>query len=309
MPFLYRFGRLTLTSDFAVSGLRRLRGVEGTVADITLSAERAAAPAAERIVFAWRGRYAMRLGTIGGDWLIDSALDGVFRLDRGLRRLWVYSAQRPPSAAAIDVLVRRVLPRMLAGRGATTLHAAAATAPGGKSVLLLGRSGAGKSTTAAALAIRPDWDVFSDDLSVLWDDVPPVAAPSATGVCLWEASRAGLGIDPALCHAMPGYDGKFRFEPPVAAKTDPAPLSAMVFLSRETDIDRPELSAMPRPEALVDALRQLILFDPSDREEHAAAAARLNRIFGALEVVRLRYPPRFDALPAVADAIGTLLNA
>ena len=257
------------------------------------------------MIFSWPGRYETRLGTIDDDWLIGSRFDGVFRVDRGIENVRYYSAESPPSAASVDVFVRRILPRLMAARGATTLHAAAA-ATGGAGVLLFGPSGAGKSTTTAALATMPEWDVFSDDLSILWDDPIPVVAPAATGVCVWQASQIGLGIDPDLCHAMPGYDGKVRFEPRVPHVTSPVPVRAFVFLERDADIAEPRLSEVNTAHGLIQAARQMTLFNPAapPADEHAPALARLGRIAAKVRMLRLSYPSRFDALPAVADVLA-----
>lgn len=308
----YRFGGMDIASTFAVVGLRSAAQTRASAhGNLKLCTDTGTAPLADRIVFAWPGRYATRLGTIGDDWLIDSALDGVFRLDRALTRIHIHSKGQDgvPSASAVDILVRRLLPRILAARGALSIHAAAAaTSDGG--VLLLGRSGAGKSTVTAALAATAGWDVFSDDLSIVPDGDSATVAPSATGVCVWEASRDGLGLDPAACRAMPGYDRKYRFEPPGQTRTEAAPLRALVFLARDPDCDRPELIPMKRADALVHAAQQVILFNPADAHaEQAAAIGRLARILAGARTVRLRYPARFDALPDVARALEGLLAA
>lgn len=305
MPFAYRFAGVPIRSNVALAGLRTDRGDDADKSRLDIHFELGPAPTADQHVFAWPGRYETRLGTIGDDWLIDSRFDGVFRVDRAISRVRLYSAETPPSAASVDVLVRRILPRLMAARGGTTIHAAAASTAGA-GLVLLGASGAGKSTTTAALATLPDWDVFSDDLSILWDDAVPVVAPAATGVCVWRASRDGLGVDPALCHEMPGYDGKFRFEPPVPLVTAAVPLRAFVFLARDSAIDAPRLTAINRAHALIEAARQVILFNPaaSPPEEHAGAIARLNRIAAGVQMLRLSYPSRFDALPAVAETLA-----
>lgn len=305
MTFAYRFAGVPLRSHVALAGLREDRGDDVAEHRLDISFEPGPAPSADQHIFAWPGRYETRLGTIGDDWLIGSRFDGVFRIDRAITRVRLYSAEMPPSAASVDVLVRRILPRLMAARGAATIHAAA-VATAGAGLLLLGASGAGKSTTTAALATLPEWDVFSDDLSIVWDGAVPLVAPAATGVCVWRASRDGLGIDPALCHAMPGYDGKFRFEPSVPLVTAAVPLRAFVFLARDPTIDAPRLTTMNRAHALIEAARQLTLFNPAapPSEEYAPAIARLNRIARGAKMLRLSYPSRFDALPAVAETLA-----
>lgn len=306
MAFAYCFAGVAIHADVALSGLRPLSSTDATSRGaLRFSCEYGPAPAPEQILFAWPGRYETRLGTIGDDWLIASRFDGVFRVNRAISTVRLVSAQTPPSAATIDVFVRRILPRLMAARGATTIHAAA-VATAGAGLLLLGASGAGKSTTTAALATMPDWDVFSDDLSILWDDERPCVAPAATGVCLWGASRDGLGIDPASCHAMPGYDGKFRLEPPGPDVTSAVPLRALVFLARDPAIAEPRLRAVSRQQGLVETARQRILFNPAapPSEERAPAFARLGRIVAGVDILRLEYPPRFDALPRVAELLA-----
>lgn len=311
MPFAYRFAGIQIRSTVALAGLRHdLDDSAGLGDPLRITFEPGPPPAPDQTLFAWPGRYETRLGTIEDDWLIDSRFDGVFRVDRAIRTVRIYSAGTIPSAASVDVLVRRILPRLMAARGATTIHAAA-VATGGAGMLLLGASGAGKSTTTAALATMPGWNVFSDDLSIVYDAPVPLVAPAATGVCVWRASQAGLGIDPALCQAMPGYDGKFRFEPPMPTVTAPVPVRAFVFLARDTTIDAPRLTAMNRAHGLIAAARQLILFNPAaaPSEEHAPAFDRLNRIAASVEMLQLAYPSRFDALPAVAETLASVVRA
>lgn len=303
LPFAYRFAGIEIYSEVAISDLRASDAAIPPLGDgLTISHEPGPPPAPERIVFAWPGRYAVRLGTIGDDWIITSRLDGAFRIDPAYRTLRLYSESNPPSPACIDVLVRRILPRLMVARGAMTIHAAA-VATQGAGILLLGASGAGKSTTTAALAAMPGWQVFSDDLSTVWEDAPPHLAPSAKGVCLWRPSVAGLALDPACCTAMPGYDGKFRFEPETPVVTAPVPLRALVFLAQDSEGTAPVLSPMARANAFVRASRNLTLFNRADAEERERAIARFSRIAAGLPMLRLSYPPRYDVFPAIADLL------
>ena len=196
------------------------------------------------------------------------------------------------------------LPRLLVGRGALTLHAAA-LAVQGSGVVLLGASGAGKSTMTGALAAMPGWEVFSDDQSILREGRPASVMPSATGVCLWHNSIAALGLDPACCTAMPGYDGKFRFHPATAPSVIPAPLRAFIFLERQQSAEQPTLTPCNRAEALIRAAQQLILFNPAAPQAagRARAIAQLSRIASGVEMLRLSYPSRYDALPEVAKLL------
>ena len=305
MPFAYRFAGIEIRSDIAISDLRVCATATLPHGDpLVIRHEAGPAPEADRHIHAWPGRYAVRLGMIGADWLITSRFDGAFRFDPEFRTLRLYSESDPPSPACIDILVRRVLPRLMMARGAITIHAAA-LASQGSGMLLLGRSGAGKSTMTAAFAAMPGWDVFSDDLSTIWEDEPPQLVPSATGVCLWEPSVTGLGLDPAHCIAMPGYDGKFRFNPDVPVVAAPVPLRAFVFLAQDAGCARPTLVPANRPEAFIRCVRQLSLFNQAEsaKPEREAAIARLGRIAAGVPMLRLSYPPRYDVFPAIADLL------
>jgi hypothetical protein len=298
LSFAYRFAGVEIDSEVAISDLRFSSMRTSTLGDLlSIRQEQGPPPNADHIVFAWPGRYGARLGTIDDDWMITSRLDGAFRIDPAYRTLRIYSER-----ACIDVLVRRILPRLMVARGAMTIHAAA-VATQGSGILLLGASGAGKSTTTAALAAMPGWDLFSDDLSTIWEGSPPQLAPSASGVCLWQPSVAGLALDPARCTAMPGYDGKFRFEPEAPPVITPVPLRAFVFLAQDPECRAPTLTPMIRANAFIRAIRQLNLFNPADAEQHEQAIARLSRIAAGLPMLRLSYPPRYDVFPAIADLL------
>ena len=306
MSFVYVFAGITVHSDFAISGLRQ-GAVEALTSNFGVLNVRHAQeprPNPDSILFAWPGRYATRLGLVGEDWLVDSAMDGVFRIDPSFSDIKVYSESDPPSAACMDVLVRRVLPRLMVARGALTIHAAT-VAIDGAAIALLGRSGAGKSTMTGALAAMPGWDMFSDDQSILWEGTPTLAMPSAAGVCLWQNSTDALGLNPADCMPMPGYDRKFRFHPRNATPLASAPLRAFVFLDRQQSTMQPTLSRCNRAEALILAAQQLIRFNPAspNATERANGIAKLSRIASAVEMLRLSYPSRFDALPDVANLL------
>src|ERR1700722_506057 len=61
-------------------------------------------------------------------------------------------------------LLTHILKRHL---GCIWIDAAALIAPNGKKVLIVGQSGAGKSTTTMALALRYGWKVLGEDLVLL----------------------------------------------------------------------------------------------------------------------------------------------
>ncbi|MBS7556513.1 hypothetical protein KHC23_23050 [Ancylobacter dichloromethanicus] len=150
--FLYRFGGQNVSSNVAVNGIRRAPTSSVTEIQVTFRSE--GPPFADRMLFSWGGRYDLRLETSGRLWRIGSRLDGTFLIEPDGRRIDVYCSRLPPPQEAMDILSRRVLPRVVTFSGRLAIHAAAVS-KNGAALLLLGASGAGKSTTAAYLGSGP----------------------------------------------------------------------------------------------------------------------------------------------------------
>lgn len=265
---------------------------------------------ADRFLFEWSGRYGLKLGQHGEDWLLASAFDGIFLIDRQVTTIRAYCAEMPPRQEFMDVLVRRIFPRIATLLGATAIHAAALGDRNG-GLLLLGASGAGKSTLTAALAHFSHWDILSEDISIVWNDGEPVLAPAATGVCVWPESQAALKLDPAFCSELPGYDGKLRYDRTGDHSLESPPLRGAVFLNRSVDCVAPRLDPMTRAESLIGAINQLIAFNPAApiRTGKALLVGRLNAILGAAPSYRLTYPGSYAALPAVTDLLREVVTA
>ncbi|MDB5581452.1 MAG: HprK rel HprK-related kinase [Bradyrhizobium sp.] len=300
---LYLFGGLAIGADVPLAGMRdAARAVDAH--PVRLAFRHGPAPSADREVFTWPGRYGMKLGVLGDAWHFSSKLDGVFIADRAIDRIDFHSSESSPTPAAVDVLTRRVLPRLAIATGALTVHGAALS-QGGGAILMFGASGAGKSTLTAALA-RAGWHIASDDLTILRPGADGATVhPGATGVCLWADTRAALALDPVRCFAMPGYDGKLRFEPEDAPTGEPVALRALVFLERNRDVAAPRLERMPIGEAVREATRQLIALDPT--APRIDAAHRLLQVMAGVTAVKLIYPSGYTTLPAVTDLLATLL--
>ena len=273
---------------------------------MTLDFEPGPSPIADRTLFRWNGRYKLQLGAVGQQWLITSAFDGAFLIDKSRCSIRVFVADRR-DPAWLDVFVRRVLPRIAILFGATAIHSAAA-AIDGRGLMLLGESGAGKSTTSAALGAA-GWDVLSDDISIVWHPDAPKVAPATTGMCVWPDSRLALGLDDAQCVAMPGYPGKMRFVPGNESNTALVPLDALVFLERGEG-DAPAISPISGAEAMTRASHQRIRFNPADpvATEMQATFAALWRIASITPCYRLSAPRDYGALPSVVELLRATLE-
>lgn len=258
-------------------------------------------------MFRWGGRYKLSLGTFGDQWLMASSFDGAFLIDVGRRTLRCVVRDRN-DAAWLDVLVRRVLPRVAILFGATAIHGAAVARHGG-ALLMLGESGAGKSTLSAALGLA-GWDVLSDDISILWDSAAPKAAPATTGICVWPDTRIALKLPEDRCVPMPGYDDKTRFVPGTDVGIVPITLKGLVFLARSPDVREPILDPISGAEAMGRTSQQRIRFNPTDPEgsEMLTTFAALGAIVRATPSYRLSYPKDYRALPETAERLRALVE-
>lgn len=305
----YRFGGLQLNSSIELDQLRPdYDSSLSAHAEIALDVETGAAPAFDEIICRWTGRYDLVLGRSGEDWLMSSKLDGVFLISEKNRSVRCFVTD-PAAPGWLDVLMRRVLPRVAILFGATAIHAAAVASAGG-GLLVLGGSGAGKSTLSAYL-LNTGWDVLSDDISLVWHPDTPELAPASTGVCVWEDSRRALNLADALCLPMPAYDGKVRFSPGTETAIAPVPLRALIFLARSNDVTEPKLTPLSGAQGLIGAAHQRIHFNPVDEGggETLRAFGPLSQIARAVPFYTLHYPARYDALPRTAAALRGILSA
>ncbi len=306
--YRYRYGGLKLESSEPLAQLREECEESGEAkASLSLDVMEGPLPTPDTILFRWNGRYGLSLGRVGERWLLTTSLDCAFLIDEARHTIsCVVRDRRDP--AWLDVLVRRILPRVAIRYGAVALHAAAA-AKGDHALLLLGASGAGKSTTSAALGAA-GWDVLSDDISILWDHDAPRVAPATTGICVWADSFAALALPPRQSTPMPGYLGKRRFVPGNETNTAPMPLNAIVLLERSANAREAHLVPVPPIEALGCSTRERIRFNPAETTgaELRATFAALSTMAQVTPCFRLFYPPDYGALPAIVEQLEGMLQ-
>ena len=134
-----------------------------------------------------------------------------------------------PDPAADPADVRRFalstpLAALCLQRGLPVLHAAALVGPSG-ATLICGDSAAGKSTLAAALALR-GWTLIADDLAPidLDDDFAPIVQPTGSRITLWPDAVGALGVE--IMDATEPGGAPARWAPEWVAIT-PTPVTAV----------------------------------------------------------------------------------
>ncbi|HVO58619.1 MAG TPA: hypothetical protein VMT51_13085 [Dongiaceae bacterium] len=316
MKHSYRTYGLTLQSDLPLTGLSAL---PDRPAPADLSVELSGMPAWACEAYALpvtrvRARpEAFALGEPGfslteyedGRYLQLSYADGTrFLLDDAATRLWGESG---PGLSHDDLCVYLLGPVMgfiARRRGKTPLHASAVSIQG-SAVAFFGEAGAGKSTTAAALALR-GWPVLSEDVCIVESEGAHFSVvPGYPRVCLWPDSVQMLLQRPdALPLIVQGWEK--RYLPLDGARAgfakESAPLSA-IFLLGNRENSAPRIESLSQREAILYLVQHTYmnwLLDPVQRAAEFDELASL-----VASVVCFRVTPSEDPalLPGMIDLI------
>src|SRR5262245_62128690 len=150
-----------------------------------------------------------------------------FAVSPGARRVVCRPRRGLPAATLRHLLLDQVLPLALSAER-LVLHASAVHVPGFGAVAFIGRTGRGKSTLAAALAL-PGCALLTDDCLVIGERGGRVSVwPSYPGVRLWADAAAALG-NPAPASALAHYTRKRRLpaDARLPFRSRPSPLRAL----------------------------------------------------------------------------------
>ena len=172
--------------------------------------------------------------------------------------------------------------------------------------MLLGSSGAGKSTMTAALALHLGWDIFSDDMSILADEGRHMVFPTVPGVSVWQQSQRALGLPAEDCRPLPHYEGKVWYSRTPAAAPPAQPLEAVILLSFDPNGGDIDCRRSSGPHVLIKLSSQLVAFNPRDTVAIAALFERVTRLVATIPVYALSYPRDYRALPDVVDTIRSI---
>lgn len=235
------------------------------------------------------------------------------------------------------LLLDQVLPLALSLQGRHALHATAVLTPAGVCAFT-GPAGAGKSTLAGSFLLG-GYPVVSDDCLALSAAGARVeATPAYPGLRLWEDSLQALGTRIGGTVAVAHYTSKKRVLPmPDAARPPdgPSPLARVYRVVRPEAANghgseqgnghgnghgpgganghavpgasgsaaAPRIEPLTPRDALVELVRSSFVLDVDDRETQLRLFRFLERVVERVPVRRLVVPDRFDALPAVREAI------
>jgi hypothetical protein len=192
--------------------------------------------------------------------------------------------------------------------GVTALHASAVSLFG-QAVALCGASQSGKSTTAAALALR--------GTPVLCDDVTPVhvvgdgfyVEPGYTHIGLWpDAVRNLLGTAEALPRWTPSWEKCFlALDGQKAHFANQAQsLGAIYLLDRRTsEINAPRIESVGRREGLLHLVQHTYMNWLLNRRQRAEEFDLLSRLVSRVPLRRVVLQVDPAQIPALFELIST----
>jgi hypothetical protein len=298
---------LLLSSNLEIPGLAALPvGHRAEDIQITLGAgpDLAAeypdvyAPAAEEIAYTSAytdgfGQPILRIFTAANGALLRMVYpDGMqFWLQRTGKRVWCEWPETSSLADAASYLLGPVFGLLMRFRGLTCLHASAVVI-GGRAILFPGEEGAGKSTTAAALA-RRGHSVLSDDIAVLIErDGIFLVQPAYPYLSLWPDSAEMIyGTNNDLPSFSQNFDkrmaaggsGRVLFE------SQAKPLGAIFVLGeRCEEPDAPRLENIEKREGLLSLVVNSYATNLLSPEMRAREFLLLGRALASVPVRRVR---------------------
>jgi len=234
--------------------------------------------------------------------------EALFLMDGAAERLWGTCLSPLTSEDVETYLLGPVMGFVLRRRNVLALHASAVCI-GGQAVVLCGESQAGKSTTAAALALQ--------GIAVLCEDVTPLievdrrfqVEPGYPRVCLWpDAVEKLFGARDALPRLTPSWEKFFLPLDGSNAKFEEhrrVVSTVYVFAPRVAQANAPRIETMSAREALLDLVQNSYMNWLLDRRQRAAEFDALSKL--VTQVTIRRIVPHLD--PGRIGALCELIVA
>lgn len=205
------------------------------------------------------------------------------------------------------VLLDQILPRVLSLHEPLVLHGAAVVTRTARTVVVLGKSGMGKSTLSAGFERFGAGALGDDGVIVQFDGNASRVLPTYPGYRLWPDSFDELFPERAD-HGLPFASGssKRRLQPAGEHPRTPAsPIAGIAILSEETD-DTCAISLQPMTasDACMALIANSFVIDPNNPAHMARQLATAARLCQNIRVYALQYPRDYTLLPDVVNAVS-----
>ena len=211
-------------------------------------------------------------------------------MDEGAHRVWGNCPLPLTVEDFSTYLLGPVLGFVLRRRGVTPLHGSAVCIDD-SAFVIAGPAGAGKSTTAAALALRGA-PVLCEDIAALQEaDGQFFVQPGYPRVCLWpDAVEKLLGSKDSLPDLTPTWDKKYLDldGPQAKFESRKIPLGAIYLLeARVNEETAPRIEEISSREALLELVSNTYMNVLLTREQRAAEFELLSRLVNQVPSKRL----------------------
>jgi hypothetical protein len=229
-----------------------------------------------------------------------------FVVDGAAERVW--GTYQPPLIAEdmATYFLGPVLGFVLRRRNITCLHSSGVEIQG-CAVCFCGDAGFGKSTMAAALALR-GLPVLAEDIVALEELGGEFrAAPGYPRVCLWpESVSMLLGRDDALPQITPVWEKRYLELDGQRAKFSEKKLPMGIlylFAPRSSDLDVPRVEKLSPREALLELVQNTYMNWVLNREQRANEFDALCRLVQQVPVRRIVPHVKPDKIAGLCDLI------
>lgn len=258
----------------------------------------------------WRdpdGIITLSLTRSGAAFILRAHQVADFRINDSLNYIEIEADPGTPRALIRHLLLDQVLPRVVAQRGRTVLHASAVSV-NRSAVAFMGASGAGKSTVASWLH-QKGYSLLCDDCVALDTDAADTGIiPAYPGARLWDDSPALLQPRPGSLQPIADYSDKLRLQVSSGTVQKTLPLKALLVLEPVSTADSEvSLVALGGAEAVVALVKHSFQFDMSETSRAAADLESLGAIVNrGLPIYRLSYPHTPAALTEIEQQLCSL---
>lgn len=229
-----------------------------------------------------------------------------FWLDGKSHNIWCTWQESVSFGDVAAYLLGPVLGCFLRGKGTTCLHASAIS-HSGKAVLFVGDSGAGKSTTMAAMAQRGHAVLSDDIVAITESDGIPLATPSYPSISLLPDSVQMLYGPKAKLHERTPYCAKTQLALVEATEFEDSPIPVgLIFIlaERSSESGLPSLQRLTLQESLIALVINSYGTRVLGRKERSREFELFGRIARSVKIVRLRPHTR----PALLDELCDLIE-
>lgn len=248
------------------------------------------------------------LGAPDGTYVLDFPDLVGFGIDPTRRVVELVGQPGLADSTRAHLVIDQLVPHLVSLGGHLVLHSSA-VAIRGRAIAILGTSGAGKSSLAAAFVQRGHRLLADDYLRLREDAGTYVATAAYPGLRLWDDSATHFGGDADALSPVADFTAKRRL-PVEATEPAPVPLGAVLALGYAPEPGAPDcaLELIEGRDAFMVLYRQAFRVERAGRAVQEADLDRFVRLAEAVPVLLMEHRRTYDALPNVLDTIERVLD-